>query len=78
MLGVLWKLIRLPLLLLLVTLEPVVALACGALALLGVLTTLLFAALHVPHFATVTVLALSLGFAASLLLYEGLIQLLAD
>lgn len=77
MLGGLWKLIRFPLLLLLVTLEPVVALACGGLALLGVLTTLFFAVLHVPHFPTITMLTLSLGFAAGLVLYEGLIQLLA-
>lgn len=78
MLGVLWRLIRFPLLLLMVTLEPVVAISCAALALLGVLTTLLFAALRVPHFPTLTMLALSLGFAASLFLYERLIRLLAD
>ena len=71
-----WSLVRLPLLLLLVTLEPVVALLCGALALLGVLATFFFAALHLAHFPTVTMFLLSLGFGGVLFLYHALIRLL--
>src|SRR5437879_4816228 len=57
--GWLWSLVRFPALLVLVILEPVVAFACSTLALLGVLTTLFFALLHVPHFPAGTMLALS-------------------
>lgn len=74
----LWRLVRLPALLVLVILEPIVAFACSTLALLGVLTTLFFALLHVPHFPAGTMLALSIGFALVLVLYEGLIRVLSD
>jgi len=73
-----WHLGRLPVLMLLVILEPVIALACSALALLGVLTTLFFALLQVRHFPTATMLVISVSFAAILVLYEGLIRLLSD
>ena len=43
-----------------------------------VLTTLFFALLHVPHFPTGTMLAVSIGFALILVLYEGLIRVLSD
>ena len=74
----LWHIVRIPAVTLLVILEPIVAFACGALALLGVLTTLLFALLQVPHFPTGTMLAVSIGFALVLVLYEGLIRVLSD
>ena len=74
----LWHIVRIPAVMLLVILEPIVAFACGALALLGVLTTLFFALLHVPHFPTGTMLAVSIGFALILVLYEGLIRVLSD
>lgn len=74
----LWRLVRLPALLVLVILEPIVAFACSTLALLGVLTTFFFAVLHVPHFPAGTMLALSVGFALVLVLYEGLIRVLSD
>ena len=77
-LGWLWSLVRFPALLVLVILEPVVAFACSTLALLGVLTTLFFALLHVPHFPAGSMLALSIGFALVLVLYEGLIRVLSD
>ncbi|HBZ72400.1 MAG TPA: hypothetical protein DEP35_22750 [Deltaproteobacteria bacterium] len=38
-----------PAVVVLVILEPIVAFACSTLALLGVLTTLFFVLLHVPH-----------------------------
>jgi hypothetical protein len=49
-LGAAWHLIRLPVLTLPVILEPIVTLLCGRLALLGVLTTILFVVIHAPHF----------------------------
>lgn len=74
----LWHIGRLPVLMLLVILEPVVAFACSTLALLGVLTTLFFALLQVRHFPTATMLLISVSFAAILVLYEGLIRVLSD
>jgi hypothetical protein len=74
----LWHLARLPVVALLVILEPVVAFACGALALLGVLATLLFWSISVPHFPAFTMLMISLSFVAVLVLYEGLIRLLSS
>jgi len=73
-----WHLARLPVVTLLVVLEPVVAFACSALALLGVLTTLFFWSLSVPHFPVLTMLAISLSFVGFLLLYERLIRLLSS
>ena len=74
----LWHIVRLPVLMLLVTLEPVVAFACSTLALLGVLTTLFFAVLQVPHFPAATMLVISISFVGILVLYEGLIRVLSD
>lgn len=70
--------IRLPIVMLLVILEPVVALVCGALALLGVLTTILFKLIAAPHFPTWTMLAISISFGLALVLYEGAIVVLSD
>jgi len=70
--------VRLPIVMLLVILEPVVALACGALALLGVLTTVFFRLIAAPHFPTWTMLAISIGFGLALVLYEGAIVVLSD
>jgi hypothetical protein len=63
---------------LLVILELVVALACGALALLGVLTTVFFKLIAVPHFPTWTMLTISISFGLALVLYEGAIVVLSD
>jgi hypothetical protein len=71
-----WHAIRLPALLFLAILEPVVEFVFGALALLGVLITLFFKALGVPHFPFWTMLALSLGFGFVVVAYQGLIRLL--
>jgi hypothetical protein len=70
--------IRLPIVMLLVILEPVVALVCGALALLGVLTTIFFKLIAAPHFPTWTMLAISISFGLALVLYEGAIVVLSD
>ncbi len=77
MLSVLWRAVRLPVLFLLVILEPIIAFACCGLALLDVLTTLLFKAVGVPHFPTLTMLMLSLGFVFMLIVHEGLIRVLS-
>jgi hypothetical protein len=77
LLSVLWRAVRLPVLALLVILEPIIAFACGALALLGVLTTLLFKLVGPPHFPALTMLMLSLGFVFVLIVYEGLIRVLS-
>lgn len=74
----LWHMGRLPVLLLLVILEPVVAFVCSTLALLGVLATLFFALLQVRQFPTTTMLVISVSFAVILVLYEGLIRALSD
>ena len=58
--GFLWQAVRLPMLLVLVILEPVVSF--GALALLGVLTTIFYNLIGMPHFPTKTMLSLSIGF----------------
>ena len=73
----LWAVIRLPPLLVLVILEPVVSALCGALALLGILATIFFALVGPPHFPWVTMLLISLGFALVLAPYYGLIRLLS-
>lgn len=72
-----WHLVRLPIVTLLVILEPVVAFVCGALALLGVLATLFFKLIAAPHFPVWTMLAISLGFALVLVLYEEAIAVLS-
>ena len=73
----LWWLVRLPVVMLLVILEPVVSLVFGGLALLGVLMVLFYNLIRLPHFPTWTMLSLSVGFAIVVRLYRGLIQVLA-
>jgi hypothetical protein len=77
MLRVLGRAVRLPVLVLLVILEPIIAFLCSGLALLGVLTTLLFLLVGTPHFPTLTMLMLSLGLVFVLMVYEGLIHVLS-
>ena len=76
LLMVLWLAIRLPVLWLLVILEPVVRFVLSAFALLMTLTAFLFEFIGPPSFPFLAVLALGLGAYALLALYEGLIQLL--
>ena len=75
-LGWIWRLVRLPIVTLLVILEPVVRLVLGGLALLGVLITLFNSLVGPPHFPTWTMLTLSVGFGLGLRLYRELILLL--
>jgi len=68
----------LPVLMLLVILEPLVTFVLAALALLGLLTTLFFYLVGPPEFPEWTMLALSLGFAVALVPYHALIRLLSS
>ncbi len=72
----LWQCIRVPALLLLVILEPVVSFVLGLLALLGVLTAFFWKFFGPPHFPFVLVLSITLGFGLALLLYYKLLHLL--
>ena len=72
-----WHLVRLPLVALLVILEPIVSLVCGGLALLGVLMTVFFKLVAAPHFPMGMMFSISLGFAVLFVLYEGTIRVLS-
>jgi hypothetical protein len=74
----LWHVVRLPILFLLVVLEPVVAFACGGLALLGVLAVVFFEFVAAPHFPMWTMLTISISFVIGLALYEGAICLFSE
>jgi hypothetical protein len=73
-----WHVLRLPIVMLLVILEPAVALVCGGLALIGVLITVFFKLIATPHFPTWTMLSISIGFGLALVLYEEAIVVLSD
>ena len=73
----LWLLVRLPVLTLLVILEPVVALVLGGLALAGVLATLFFVLIHARHFPAWTMLTISVGFGLALIGYEVIVRVLS-
>ena len=62
----------------LVILERLVTFVLGALALLGLLTTLFFYLVGPPEFPVWTMLALSLGFAIALVPYHALVGLLSS
>jgi hypothetical protein len=74
----LWRAACLPVLMVLVILEPLVTFVLAALALLGLLTTLFFYLVGPLEFPVWTMLALSLGFAIALLPYYALIRMLSD
>jgi hypothetical protein len=70
-----WHVVRLPIITLLEILEPVISFVFGTLALLGVLTTILYKLIGMPHFPTTTMLLLSIGFGLVVLLYQGLLRI---
>jgi hypothetical protein len=74
----LWRAACLPVLMVLVILQPLVTFVLAALALLGLLTTLFFYLVGPPEFPVWTMLALSLGFAIALVPYHALIRLLSN
>ena|SRR5579862_2182375 len=75
-LWVLWQGVRLPALLLLVVLEPIVSFVLSAAALLGVLTAFFWKLVGPPHFPFLLVLGISLGFESALVLYHALLRVL--
>jgi hypothetical protein len=77
-LRVLWHAVRLPVLMTLVILEPVVSFVLGSAALLGLLMTFLWKWVGPPTFPFWTMFALSLGFGFALLAYQALIVALSD
>jgi hypothetical protein len=74
----LWRAACLPVLMVLVILEPLVTFVFSALALLGLLTTLFLYLVGPPGFPVWTMLVLSLGFATALVPYHALIRLLSN
>jgi peptidoglycan/LPS O-acetylase OafA/YrhL len=72
----LWHVLRPPVLVFLVILEPVVRFVLGALALLGVLVALFFKAYGVPHFPFTLMLGASVGLGLMLAGYKALLDLL--
>jgi peptidoglycan/LPS O-acetylase OafA/YrhL len=72
----LWHALRLPVLVFLVILEPVVRVILGALALLGVLAALFFKAYGVPHFPFALMLGVSVGLGLMLAGYHAVLRLL--
>jgi len=77
-LRILWHAVRLPVLMLLVILEPVVSLVLGGAALLGVLMTFFWKLVGPPTFPFWTMLTISLGFGFALLVYQALIVALTE
>ena len=77
LLGFVWQLITIPVLTLLVIVEPIVTFVLAGLALLGVLTTLFFKLAGPPGFPVWTMLAISVGFAIALVPFHALIRLLS-
>ena len=72
---VLWHALRVPIYLFLKILEPVVTLCFWGLALLGLLSTFFYKMIGMPHFPFWTMLAISLGFGAALMVYQAMIRL---
>jgi hypothetical protein len=75
--GLVWAAVRLPVLLVVVLLEPVVRVVCAGLAILGLLTTIFFKLVGPPTFPWIEMLTISLGFSILLLAYYALIRLLS-
>lgn len=76
-LGGAWRIVRLPIVTVLLILEPVVSLVFGGLALLGILMTIFYKAIAFPGFPTWTMLGISIGFGLVLSLYRALIIVLS-
>lgn len=77
-LRVLWHGVRLPVLMLLVILQPVVSFVLGGAALLGVLMTLFWKLVGPPTFPFWTMLTISVGLGFALVLYQALIVALTE
>jgi len=71
-----WQCVRLPLLLLLGIVEPVVTLILGSLAFLCLLMTFFWWSVGPPHFPIALMLGISLGLGAALAAYHAILRLL--
>ena len=76
-LGAMWRIVRLPVVTLLVIAEPLVRIVFSGLALLLILTTLFFKAIHLAQFPTWMMLGLAIGCALTVSVYRGVIVLLS-
>jgi hypothetical protein len=77
--GIVWSCIRVPIVAILVLLEPIVGFVLYALSILGLLSTFLFRFVGVaPHFPFWTMLFISLSFALAHLAYHLVIRVIAD
>lgn len=77
-LWILWHAVRIPILALLLILEPVVALVLWGAALLGVLTSLLFEfSGATPDFPFTLMISISIGCAVLAMAYHALVRLLS-
>ena len=74
---VLWRAIRLPIVLALLLIEPIINVVCGLAIVGGVFAAVAFESSAVSaRFPLLLVLALSVGFAALLVIYHSLVVLL--
>ena len=74
-----WHSVRIPVLAVLVILEPFVSIILAALTVLGIFSALFNRfLLHLPHFPFWTMLGISAGCATILMLYYGIIRVLSN
>ena len=73
-LSLLWRVLRLPLLMFLVILEPVVSLVFGPLALLGVLMAFFWWSMGAPSFHFALMLGMSVALGAIPFAYHALLR----
>ena len=76
-LQILWQALRLPVLVFLAILQPVVRLVLGAFALLGVLMAFFFKLYGAPHFPFWLMIGMSVGLGMGLMGYNALLRILA-
>lgn len=74
---ILWQIIRLPVLAVLVVLEPIIYRVCTTLSLFGILVSFLFKLAGAPHFPFALMLAISAALGLVLIGYYALIRLLS-
>jgi hypothetical protein len=75
--AVAWRVIRLPVLALVVILEPIITFALAGLALLGVLISIFFKLVGPADFPMWTMLGISIGFVMVLILVQASIRTLS-
>ena len=74
-----WNAIRVPILAVLVLIEPVVRIVCSCALILGIIASVVFELSAVgPRFPFLVMIGASLGFGVFLVLYQGLIALLSE